>query len=276
MSDEIGKKEHTHHTHIFIACSSGVRFSTMKKRFPQAHIEMARGTSEQNREYVFKLGKYENDKGATKIPDTQEEWGEIPLERQGSRNDITDLYDMIKSGMSDYDIINENPSYILQIDKLDKTRQIIKQKEYEKKLRDIESTYIFGKAGTGKTYSVINEYGLENIYRLTNYKYGGFDMYRGQDVIVFEEFNSGFKIQEMLNYLDCYPIELPCRYSNKIACFTKVFIISNIPLYMQYVDVQAQYPETWNAFLRRIKIVREYYEYNCFNEYDTNDYIKNM
>ncbi|MGB8451112.1 MAG: hypothetical protein WCD89_02165 [Anaerocolumna sp.] len=60
------------------------------------------------------------------------------------------------------------------------------------------------------------------------------------------------KIQGMLIYLDGYPIELPCRYANKIACFTKVYIITNIPLSNQYEGTQREYAETWGAFLRRI------------------------
>ncbi|WP_279283198.1 replication protein [Clostridium sp. C2-6-12] len=275
LSDEIGSKEKTHHTHIFIACSSSVRFSTIKNRFSQAHIEMARGTSEQNRDYVFKNGKYEKEKGVTKLPDTQEEFGEMPLERQGARNDINDLYDMIKDGMSDYEIFEENPNYILQIDTLEKVRQTFRQNEYKSKVREIIVTYIWGKSGTGKTHGVMNKYGFENVYRVTNYSHGGFDGYRGQDVIIFEEFYSNFKIQDMLNYLDCYPLELPCRYTNKVACFTKIYIISNIDLFQQYLNIQVEYPETWIAFLRRINKVIEYHNYNSFNEYEINDYIEN-
>lgn len=274
LSDEIGTKEKTHHTHIFIACSSSVRFSTIKNRFPKSHIEMAKGTSEQNRDYVFKNGKYEKEKGVTKLPDTQEEYGEMPIERQGARNDIADLYDMIKDGMSDFEIFEENPNYILQIDMLEKVRQTFRQNLYKNKVREIIVTYIWGKSGTGKTYSVMSKYGFENVYRITNYAHGGFDGYKGQDVIVFEEYYSNFKIQDMLNYLDCYPIELPCRYANKVACFTKVYIVSNIDLFQQYLDIQIEYPETWKAFLRRIDKVIEYDAYNSFNEYDINEYIK--
>ena len=63
-------------------------------------------------------------------------------------------------------------------------------------------------------------------------------------------------ISDMLNYLDGYPVELPCRYANRVACYTKVYIISNISLEQQYPNVQAEYPETWNAFRRRIKNVQ--------------------
>lgn len=274
LSDEIGNKEKTHHTHIYIACSSAVRFSTIKNRFPLAHIEMARGTSEQNRDYVFKLGKYEKEKGVTKLPNTQEEFGEMPIERQGARNDINDLYDMIKDGMSDFEIFEENANYIMQIDTLEKVRQSVKQEEFKDKIRELTVTYIHGKPGTGKTFGVMNKYGLKNVYRVTSYIHGGFDGYKGQDVIIFEEFASSFKIQDMLNYLDCYPIQLPCRYTNKIACFTKVYIISNTPLFLQYQDVQAKFSDTWQAFLRRIHTVIEYYDYNCYQEYSINDYIK--
>lgn len=34
----------------------------------------------------------------------------------------------------------------------------------------------------------------------------------------------------MLSYLDIYPVELPCRYQDKIAQYDIVYIITNIPL----------------------------------------------
>lgn len=273
LSDEIGNKEKTHHTHIYIVCSSGIRFSTIKNRFPEAHIELAKGTSEQNRDYVFKLGKYEKEKGTTKLPDTQEECGEMPLERQGARNDLADLFDLLKNGKTDFEILEENPSYIPLINSLDKIRQSIQESKYREVFREVTTTYIYGKTGTGKTRGIIDTYGVINVFRLTDYSRGCFDGYKGQDVIMFEEFNSSFKIQLMLNYLDIYPLELPCRYNNKTACYTKVFIISNMPLYLQYQDIQSQYPETWNAFLRRIDKVIEYYDNKKFNEYTVKEYV---
>ena len=62
----------------------------------------------------------------------------------------------------------------------------------------------------------------------------------------------------MLNYLDIYPLSLPARYNDRTACYTKVYITSNIPLEKQFMDVQRRRPETWKAFLRRIHRVYEY------------------
>jgi hypothetical protein len=89
----------------------------------------------------------------------------------------------------------------------------------------------------------------------------------GQDVLVFEEFNSQISIEEMLNYLDIYPLVLPARYTDRVACFTKVYITSNIPLNHQYPFVQQHEPKTWEAFLRRIHRIIEFKQDGTITEH---------
>lgn len=254
MSDEIGENE-TYHTHIYLHGRGGIRFSTLRKVFEGAHLEMAKGTAQQNMEYVSKTGKWKDDKKSdTSVPGTFEEFGEMPVERQGRRNDLDDLYCMIKDGYSDYQILETMPESILNIDKLERVRQVIIQERFKETCRNLEVYYLWGDTGTGKTRSVMERYGYSNVFRVTDYTHP-FDNYRGQDVMVFEEFRSGFSIREMLNYLDVYPLELPSRYINKYACYTKVYIVSNIPLSAQFPYVQKEEPQTWLAFLRRIQAV---------------------
>ena len=57
MSDEIGNETGTYHTHIFICCSGAVRFSTVKNRFPGAHLEVCKGTASENRDYANQKDK---------------------------------------------------------------------------------------------------------------------------------------------------------------------------------------------------------------------------
>jgi hypothetical protein len=40
MCDEIGENG-TYHTHVYIALANGVRFNTLKNKFPSAHFELA-------------------------------------------------------------------------------------------------------------------------------------------------------------------------------------------------------------------------------------------
>ena len=258
MSDEMGNETHTLHTHVFLQGRGGINFSTLRKRFPGADLEMARGTAQQNMEYVSKTGKWKDDKKSdTSIPGTFEEWGEMPVERQGRRNDLDDLYSMIKDGYTDYQILEVMPESLLNLDKLDKVRQVIRYESYKDTFRNLDVHYIYGYAGVGKTRFIMENYGFSNVFRVTDYIHP-FDNYRGQDVVVFEEFRSSLSFSDMLNYLDGYPLELPCRYTNKYACYTKVYIVSNIPLIKQYPNVQSESPDSWSAFIRRINAVMHF------------------
>lgn len=275
MSDEIGLNESTFHTHVYLVCSSPLRFKSLKKKFPQAHLEIARGTSEENRNYVFKIGdKWSTDqKNETKIDNTQEEWGEIPNEHQGARNDLYELYNQIKDGKSTYEILEDNADAIKHLDKIERVRQTIREEQFKDVFRKLQTTYIYGTTGSGKTRTVMEKYGYENVFRITDYQHP-FDNYKGQDVIIFEEYRSNLKISDMLNYLDGYPVELPCRYCNKVACFSKVYIISNIPLTSQYMNIQDMEYGTWKAFLRRINKVIHYIDNGTYREYTIKSYLE--
>lgn len=274
MSEEVGQ-EGTPHIHIFLMTLAPIRFSTLKARFPEAHIEQARGTAEQNRDYIFKTGKWADDeKHGTKVEGTQEEYGELPVERQGERVDLALLYQQIADGRTNAEIIRDNPDYILNIERLDRVRQTIREEAYRGIFRMLEVTYIWGDTNTGKTRSVMEEFGYGEVFRVTNYDRGSFDLYRGQEVIVFEEFRGSFKIQDMLNYLDGYPLLLPARYFDRVACYTKVYIISNIDLMEQYRNVQYEHFGTWQAFLRRIHRVLRYYAPSQYEKYEASEYVR--
>jgi hypothetical protein len=262
LADEIGESG-TYHTHIFLCGRSGIRFSTIKKKFEGAHFEMCNGTAQENKEYVSKTGKWKNhEKSETRVEGSFEEYGEMPIERKGRKNNMDDVYSMIKDGYSNFQILEQIPEMMLNMDKVELARQTIIQEKYKESWRDLVVTYIYGMSGLGKTRSVMDKYGYSNVYRVTDY-FHPFDSYKGQDVVVFDEFRSSLSLPDMLNYLDGYPLELPCRYVNKYACYTKVFIISNIPLPDQYKNDRY---ENTHAFYRRIHQVRR------FTDIGTQDY----
>lgn len=274
MCDEIGGQEKTYHTHVYIHLKNAIRFSTLKAMFTTAHIEKANGTAIQNKDYILKQGKYaDTEKESTNLKDTFEEMGIIPEESQGKRTDLIEIFEMAKDGIKTVDILSEYPSALLYIDKIEKVRTEIQREKFKNTFRKLDVTYIYGKTGAGKTRYVMDSFGYENVYRVTDYK-NMFDSYSLQDVIIFEEFRSSVHIKDMLSYLDGYPLDLPCRYSNKVACFTKVFIISNIDLLAQYTDTQRKEVETYKAFLRRInKII--YFDYSQKEEFESvNSYLE--
>ena len=254
MCDEIGEQR-TPHTHIFMVSRNSVMFDTLHKRFYGAHIEQANGSNQENRDYVRKEGKWlEDAKHETNLADTFEEWGELPPDRTKGETQAQQIMQMVTDGKTNSEIIAEIPGAYNKLPYIEQARQTLLNERFKDTWRNLQVTYIWGQTGAGKTRSVMEHYGYSNVYRVTDYSHP-FDGYNGQDVILFEEFRSSLPLSAMLNYLDGYPVELPCRYCNKVACFTKVFLISNIPLDKQYTNVQREEPESWNAFRRRIDSV---------------------
>ena len=252
----------TYHTHIFLYSPSPIRFSTVKNRFPTAHIDKTYGSAKENRDYIRKEGKWaETDKAETKVPDTFLEWGDMPAEKEEKAPQMYKLIQEVREGISTANIIEGSPNLAFRVRDIDALRQTLLSDRYASENRKIEVWYIFGASGTGKTRGIYERHDAKDICRITNYRNGrgiSFDGYTGQDVLVFEEFHSQIPIEDMLNYLDIYPLSLPARYSDRVACYTRVYITSNLPLEKQYRNVQWDSLETWRAFIRRIHKVLEY------------------
>ena len=262
LADEIATTG-TFHTHIFMYANSPIRFTTLKNRFPTAHIEKAFGSARDNRDYIRKEGKWLDDaKAETSVEGSFYEFGTVPSEVEERDPKMYRLLQNVKDGLSTTEIIDEAPSFAFKSRDIDMLREAYLAEKYRVQNRLLIVTYLFGASGTGKTSGIFKKHPASEICRITDYngKNGiRFDAYHGQDVLVFEEFNSQIPIEAMLNYLDVYPLMLPARYNDRTACYTKVYITSNRPLNEQYIDVRRYRAETWNAFLRRIHHVYEYH-----------------
>ena len=261
LSDEIASTG-TPHTHVFLYAHSNLRFSTIHNKIPIAHIEKALGTVQQNRDYIAKTGKWANtDRAETQVEGSFYEWGTPPTEQEERSPAMTKLLQSVKDGRSTMDIIEETPGFAFKVRDIEALREAVTAAKYRRQNRDLTVYYLFGATGAGKTRGIYSEHPADDICRITDY--GGkngvrFDAYHGQPVLVFEEFHSQIPIESMLNYLDVYPLMLPARYSDRVACYTTVYITSNIPLEEQYQEIRRRKPETWRAFVRRIHVVREY------------------
>lgn len=257
MGDEIGDNG-TYHTCVFIQTQNQVRFSTMKKKFPDGHIEQCKGSARQNRAYILKEGEKHAEKAHTTVEGTFAEGGELPEEEKpGQRMDLVRLRGMIEEGRSNIEIMTEDPRYTMRLDQIERLRQHLLHEVYRTKIRDVETEYHYGVTRTGKTSSVLNRFGMINCYRVTDYSHP-WDFYAGQPILVLDEFHGQILMTDMLNICDQYPMQLRARYGNKWACWERVIIISNISLVEQYPNIQRESPRTWEAFEARIAVQRYY------------------
>lgn len=252
LCDEVGRDTGTYHTHVYMVFQNAKEFSSIQQRFYGAHIDIARGTHQENRDYLRKEGKWLNDsKHETSVPGTFEESGELPEEPDKRVKQSEAILALVETGATDAEILREHPSAMNHLPRIQQTRQALLEEKYRKTFRELHVTYIYGQAGVGKTRSIMDKHGYENVYRVTDYEHP-FDGYAGEDVLLLDEFRSGIQFSTMLNVIDGYPFRLPCRYVNRVACYTKVYIASNIPLEKQYPNIQADEPASYQAFLRRI------------------------
>jgi hypothetical protein len=193
--------------------------------------------------------------------------GDLPQLGESKVNQWDDIRQAVENGWSDLDIVARWPQEGIRCaSHIAKYRLLWDRKHAQ--WRDVQVVYIWGKTGTGKTRAVTTKYGYQDSFRVTDYPNNGdrangaFDMYDGQDVLIFEEFRSSIKLTDMLNYLDGHPVELACRYANQLMKATKIFILSNIPLdeqYRSFHDENASIGKmnSWEAFNRRISGVIE-------------------
>ncbi len=234
----------TKHHQIYMSFRHAKTFEMIKRLFPNAHIEIAKGTPEQASDYCTKT---DSRIGEPTI------WGELPI--QGKRTDIEDMVLMVEEGHSIKNIRKIYPSQCLRNgNHLKELRQDILEEKYGAIYRPLNVVYLYGEPGIGKTRYIAEKYGYEYIYVVTDYEHP-FDSYDGEPVIVFEEFRDSLRIEQMLHYLDGQPIKLPARYTNRVACYEKVYIVSNWKFEDQYIWIKNQDIQTYKAFQRRIHFI---------------------
>ena len=180
LCDEEGDECETLHTHVFFVLRTPCTAERVNKLFPKMHRERVNGSCVEKRAYVLKDGEkynklpdghyhYEDSSGKAhngiNYSDTFEEWGEMPIEHQGKSNAAELIVNMVKDGATNAEIVNAVASAYKDIDKLDRTRSMFRDREFADKWRDLEVTYIYGVTGCGKTRSVMDKYGYSNCYR---------------------------------------------------------------------------------------------------------------
>lgn len=242
---ERGEKTGTEHIQAFVVFTICKRFSTMQNYFPRAHFEKCNGSNTQNRDYCSKSD--------TRVSGPYE-YGQFAEER--ARTDYKEFLELAQEGTSDTELGKLFPTLFLKhIGNIEKIRESYRHDKLCNEFRKVDVIYIYGPPRTGKTYSVINKYGMKNVHLVRIYRSGMFDTYFGQDVMCFDEFNSQIKITEMNAYLDVYALSLPARFYDRQASYTKFYIIANIPLSEQYKEIQQTQPVIYKAFCERINTI---------------------
>ena len=93
-----------HHLHMVLESTTNIEFSSVKKVFPRAHIEVTRAKKKEFEDYVNKRGKYE-EKGEIVVCHSQV--GELKG-NQGKRSDLIAIEEELALGKTPNEIIGNS------------------------------------------------------------------------------------------------------------------------------------------------------------------------
>lgn len=256
-----------HHCHIVLEDNKIMRFSSVKKIFPSMHIEPTKGNKSQAEDYINKVGIWE-EKGEKILAKSIH--GEIKG-KQGKRNDLYMIQDFLNDGLTPKQIISQDFKY-WRYESLIKKAYFQKRFEETPIIRNVKVFWHVGESGTGKTHVYVdlcNLHGRDNVYMLTDYDKGGFDSYMGEKILCMDEFRGQIKYSVLMNYLDGYRIQVPCRYSNSYALWEEIHIFTVVPPELLYEQMVLEYQniDTYEQLKRRINYIVYHWKSN-------GDYLK--
>lgn len=227
----------TLHLQGYTELPNRLRLAAIRELFgPRVHAEKRKGSQRQASEYCTKEGNYERYGICTSIV-------------SGQRTDLEQLHTDLKLKRSIESISDEHFSAFI---KYRRSIEAYIGLHSDKRNWITEVIVLWGATGTGKTRRVYED--NENVWSYPGS--GWFDGYRGNDVVLFDDFSgSEFKIGYLLKLLDRYPMDVPIKGGFVNWKPQKIYITSNLNPALWY---SGAYPEHQLALQRRFTTIEEY------------------
>jgi len=205
----------------------------------RAHVEVAKGTPTQNRDYCTKAD------GRVSGP---YEYGELPV--QGKRNDLLNLKKMIDKGLTNREIADVHFGNFLRYHKGINAYRLLHQMQRKWKTRVV---IIYGPTGTGKSAFAFSMF-KNAFWKPSNTKW--WDNYIGQKVVVFDDFNvPWFGFDTLKRILDRYPLMVETKGGHTQFLAKTLVITTNTHPRQWYRKLFLQHPHMYDQLERRIDIL---------------------
>lgn len=222
--DIINRWEEHNGFHIqgYIEFTKQLTYDKIKLLFECNHVHLAPRHKKSNAQAAAAYCK----KDDTWVKDsTRVERGEIS--GQGRRTDLESYARRVAEGGDEAitNLADERPDLIVRYYK---GFQVLNSIKNPPKFRDRPTIiYLYGPPGCGKSRLAHTLY--VDAYSATDKREGWFDGYRGQEVVIFDDFEGNYPLREMLKLLDYNPLQLPIKGAFvPIKAHTFIFT-SNIP-----------------------------------------------
>lgn len=198
-----------HHWQGFVYFANAKTLSATIKLLRPHHVEICKGSLEQNEAYCSKTGNYT-------------EVGIKP--RQGARNDLKDVIEQLKSGETTVEeILMEEPVFYHQYGRtLEKAEDLINRKRH----RDFmtQGYWFWGPTNCGKSHKA-HEMSSNFYSKPSDGRW--WDGYAGQEAVIIDDFRGDIPFNELLRIVDRYPMAVPRRGREPHPFLSKLVIITS-------------------------------------------------
>ena len=269
------KGEKTEHYHFIIQHNHQISTHTLLKIMPYGKIEKQKGSNLEAYNYLLHIDpkSVKNGKKEYSPEEIQHNLEDIEFWKsitQGKRTDLEEIITAVEEGKTHYEIFKELPHALKYSGLIERVQRALNEEKAKQERQPLTVKYFYGDTATGKSFTALNSHDKKDIFKITNYQ-NPFDNYKGQNVLILEEYHSNFTITQLLDILDHYPQELNARYYNNYACWNIVYIISNKEPQEQYPNID---PRTKKAFYRRITTIQHFTPKTIYNvKYNLTDNI---
>ncbi len=228
--------------------------SLLGVEFGGIHLEAAKGSARQNRQYCTK-------------DDDFEEFGLLPS--QGRRTDLLNIQAKINEGVSDREIAREHfTQWVIYRRSFAAYRDLVSESD----VRIAPSVYVlWGDPGCGKTRFVYEFAGSrgQELFRVPDPGLRWFDGYEGQPLALIDDYRGGSDYSFLLQVLDRYPLRVPVKGGFVSWRPRYIFVTSNnspdswhidedyAPLRRRFervVRVRGEEVQNWDARYDELKI----------------------
>jgi len=174
---------------------------------------------------------------------------------QGARGDIDEAKELIMKGdMTADEICVENPGFFHQYGRtLDRAEAIALRQRY-RTWRTL-CTWYTGHTFSGKSWHCFKAHGEYDpkTHYVKNLNEDWWDGYKGQPIVIFNEFRGQIPFSEMLDLIDEWPKTVRWRGREPVPFLAKEIVIASVK-HPEDVYVN-QSGEPWEQWTRRVKVV---------------------
>lgn len=252
---EYGQENRRKHLQGYVQFTEPVTYKQAKAMFnhPDSdtiHWEQAMGSCTHNREYCSKLVNKDGSRARTEEGRVVT-WG-TPVADGSKKGSILDCVLLLRDGKTMEQVEELFPGVVtLHREKLETTVMQMKMRNLPT-FRNVYVEVLWGDPGCGKTHSVYSRWQAHEIYKKSASSGKWWPGYRGQKVLLLDEFYGQMPIDTALGILDGYHMILETKGGFTFAEWEHVVLTSNCEPSRWYPDAKAMQVK---AMMDRINVV---------------------